>query len=81
MCIGCSRGCDGSNKTLPTGWSSRPLVACHPSLPSPCVRNRLLMVGKPVAPTGGNNERTELWMKGSTIDCGFNLLGYARIYG
>jgi hypothetical protein len=63
-----------------TPWSSRPLVACHPSLPSPCVRNRLLMVGKPVAPTGDNNERTEPWMKGSTIDCGFNLLGYARIY-
>jgi signal transduction histidine kinase len=38
------------------------------------------MVGKPVAPTGDNNERTEPWMKGSTIDCGFNLLGYARIY-
>ena len=47
-CLGCSSGCAGSNRTLPTGWSSRPLVACPPSLPSPCVRNRLLMVGKSV---------------------------------
>jgi hypothetical protein len=46
--IGCSRGCAGSNRTLPTGWSSRPLVTCPPSLPALWVRNRLLMAGKPV---------------------------------
>jgi hypothetical protein len=48
-CLGCSRGCDGSNRTLPTGWSSHPPVACHPSLPAPCVRNRPLMAGKLLA--------------------------------
>ena len=45
-CIGCASGCDGSNKALPTGWSSHPLVAGHPSLPAHRVRNRLLMAGK-----------------------------------
>ena len=48
-CIGCSRGYDASNKTLLTGWSSHPRVACLPSLPAPCVRNRLLMAGKLLA--------------------------------